>query len=96
LGCISEFNTTLIVKFKTLLLGQISKDKKMTNKKSINLNTELPKKLRAKRIAKEFGVGLSTVWLYAKQGKLTPIQVTERVTVFDTQEVLALFDGAQL
>jgi hypothetical protein len=63
----------------------------MTNKQ---LSTELPRKLRAKRIAEEFDIGLSTVWLYAKQGKLTPIQVTERVTVFDTQEVLALFNGS--
>jgi len=94
LGGISELNTKLIVKFKALLVRQMSKDKKMTNKQSINLNTELPKKLRAKRIAEEFGVGLSTVWLYAKQGKLTPVQVTERVTVFDTQEVLALFNGS--
>lgn len=60
---------------------------------NITLNTELPKKLRAKQIAKEFSVGLSTVWLYAKEGKLTPIKVTSRVTVFDTQEVLALFNG---
>ena len=56
-------------------------------------STELPKKLRAKQIAKEFGIGLSTCWLYAKQGKLTPIRVSERVTVFDTEEVLALFGG---
>lgn len=52
---------------------------------------ELPKRLRAKRIASEFGIGLSTVWLYAKEGKLTPIHVSPRVTVFDTQEVLDLF-----
>jgi len=54
---------------------------------------ELPKRLRAKRIASEFGIGLSTVWLYAKEGKLTPIHVSPRVTVFDAQEVLALFSG---
>lgn len=57
----------------------------------MHLSTELPKKLRAKKIAEEFGIGLSTVWLYAKEGKLTPIHVSPRVTVFDTQEVLALF-----
>ena len=54
---------------------------------------DLPKKLRAKQVAEEFGIGLSTCWLYAKQGKLTPIKVSERVTVFDTKEVLALFGG---
>lgn len=55
--------------------------------------TVLQKKLRAKQIAELFGIGLSTVWLYAKEGKLTPIKVSSRVTVFDTAEVLALFNG---
>lgn len=59
----------------------------------LNISTELPKKLRAKQVADEFGIGLSTVWLYAKEGKLTPIKVSSRVTVFDTQEVLKLFNG---
>lgn len=57
------------------------------------MNTKLPKKLRATQVASEFGIALSTVWLYAKQGKLTPIKVSSRVTVFDTEEVLALFSG---
>ena len=47
--------------------------------------------MRAKEIAKYYGVGLSTVWLYAKQGKLTPKRVSPRVTVFDVAEVEALF-----
>ena len=59
----------------------------------LNISTELPRKLRAKQVADEFGIGLSTVWLYAKEGKLTPIKVSSRVTVFDTQEVLKLFNG---
>lgn len=58
------------------------------------LANELPKKLRAKQVANEFGIGLSTVWLYAKEGKLTPIKVSNRVTVFDTDEVLKLFGEA--
>ena len=60
-----------------------------------NLNINLPKRLRAKQVSKEFGVGLSTVWLYAKQGRLTPINVSSRVTVFDIEEVLALFSGGK-
>lgn len=59
----------------------------------MNLTTELPKKLRAKQVAEEFGIGLSTVWLYAKEGKLTPIKVSSRVTVFDSQEVMNLFSN---
>lgn len=54
---------------------------------------ELPKRLRAKQIAGKFGIGLSTVWWYTQQGKLTPIKVSPRVTVFDTEEVLKLFCG---
>lgn len=57
------------------------------------MNKSLPRKLRAKQVAKEFGVGLSTIWLYSKQGKITPIKVSERVTVFDTEEVIKLFCG---
>ncbi|MCT7517364.1 DNA-binding protein [Aliarcobacter cryaerophilus] len=59
--------------------------------KEININ--LPKVLRAKQIAQNFGIGLSTVWLYAQQGKLTPISVSSKVTVFNTQEVLNLFSN---
>lgn len=58
-----------------------------------NLRNDLPKVMRAKIIAENFGVGLSTVWLYAKEGKLTPIKVSSRVTVFNTDEVLRLFGG---
>lgn len=53
---------------------------------------EVQKKyLRAKEIAKYYGVGLSTVWWWSKQGKLTPKKVSPRVTVFDVAEVEALF-----
>ena len=60
------------------------------------INTKLPKRLRAKQIANEFGIGLSTVWLYAQQGKLTPIKVSDRVTVFDTQEILIFFSDKEI
>jgi len=45
------------------------------------------KYIRAKRVAERMGIGLSTVWLYAKQGKLTPKKVSRQVTVFDIREV---------
>ena len=51
----------------------------------------LPQRLRAIQIAEEFGIGLSTVWLFAKQGKLTPIKISSRITVFETSEVMELF-----
>ncbi len=57
------------------------------------ITNNLPKMMRAKQIAKEFSIGLSTIWMYSKEGKLTPIKVSSRVTVFDTDEVLELFFG---
>lgn len=57
--------------------------------------THLPTKMRAKQASKEFSVGLSTIWLYAAEGKLHPIKVSPRVTVFDTAELLKVFGGVQ-
>lgn len=45
------------------------------------------KYLRALDVSKYLSIGKSTVWLYAKQGKLTPIKISSRVTVFDINEV---------
>ena len=43
---------------------------------------------RAKELAQYLSIGLSTVWLYAKQGKITPKKISTGVTVFDINEVL--------
>ena len=55
------------------------------------------KYLRAKEMAKYLNIGLSTVWLYAKQGKLTPKRLSERVTLFSIDEAdrLINFDEVQ-
>ncbi|MEA2029153.1 MAG: DNA-binding protein [Campylobacterota bacterium] len=45
-----------------------------------------PKYMRAKALAKHLSIGVSTVWLYAKQGKLTAKKVSPRVTLFDVKE----------
>ena len=45
------------------------------------------KYMRAKELAKYLGIGLSTVWLYAKQGKITPKKASDRVTLFEVVEV---------
>ncbi|MCT7637033.1 helix-turn-helix transcriptional regulator [Aliarcobacter butzleri] len=42
---------------------------------------------RAPQLSKLLGIGLSTVWLYAKQGKITPIKLSHRVTVFNVKAV---------
>jgi len=63
---------------------------------NINTTTSTPtpqQKMRVKHIVNEFPISQATVWLYAKQGKLTPIKVTDGVTVFDRAEVESLFSG---
>ena len=50
-----------------------------------------PQKLRAKDVAEVYRIGLSTVWYYAKQGFITPSKVSERVTVFDVEELNKFF-----
>ena len=53
-----------------------------------------PKFMRAKQLAEHLGIGLSTVWLYVKQGKITPKKISDRVTVFDVVEVEKALIGA--
>jgi predicted DNA-binding transcriptional regulator AlpA len=52
-----------------------------------------PKFIRAKEMAKYLNIGLSTVWLYAKQGKLTPKKLSDRVTLFSIDEANKLLNG---
>jgi predicted DNA-binding transcriptional regulator AlpA len=51
------------------------------------------KYLRAKPMAKYLNIGLSTIWLFAKQGKLTPKKLSERVTLFSVEEADKLING---
>lgn len=43
--------------------------------------------LRPKEASQYLGIGLSTVWLYVKQGKLTSIKLSPRVTIFKRQDL---------
>ena len=52
------------------------------------------KYMRAKQLAEHLGIGLSTVWLYAKQGKITPKKASDRVTLFEVVEVEKALIGA--
>jgi len=45
--------------------------------------TQTPQNLRAKEASKYLSIGLSTLWLYVKQGKLKPIKLSKRVTIFE-------------
>lgn len=49
--------------------------------------------LRDKQVALYLGIGLSTVWLYAKQGKLHPIKLSPRVTVFRKSDLDAFINS---
>lgn len=55
----------------------------------------LQQNLRAKQAAQYLGVGLSTIWLYAQQGKLHPVKLSARVTVFKKSDLDALIDFLQ-
>ncbi len=43
--------------------------------------------MRAKEASKYLGVGKSTIWLYAKQRKITPIKLSDRVTIFKKEDL---------
>ena len=61
--------------------------KNETEHSNVHSETAIAENIRAKDAAKYLGVGLSTVWLYAKQGKITPIKLSERVTIFKRSEL---------
>jgi len=52
-----------------------------------------PQNLRAKEASKYLGIGLSTIWLYVKQGKLHPIKLSPRVTIFKRAELDEFIDS---
>jgi len=54
-----------------------------------------PVNYRPKDAAKYLGVGLSTLWLYIKQGKIKAIKISERVTVIKIKELEAFVDGVK-
>ncbi len=65
-------------------------------KKEIEQKYAIGKKgFRAKETSIYMGIGLSTVWLYAKQGMLTPMKISKRVTIFNKDEIDALLNGSK-
>jgi predicted DNA-binding transcriptional regulator AlpA len=54
------------------------------------------KYFRAKEAAEYMCVGLSTVWHYASQGKLTPKKISARVTVFSIAEIDNLVNSVEV
>jgi len=66
-------------------------------KKHIEKTYEARKKyLRAKEVSEYLGIALSTVWAYAKDGRLTPKKLSPRVTVFSIKEIDNLIDNYEV
>lgn len=43
--------------------------------------------IRAKQVAELLSIGVSTVWLWSKNGLLKPIKLTDKVTVWSTLDI---------
>lgn len=52
----------------------------------MNKTSTKPKYLRAKQLADYLNIGISTVWFYAKQGKIQKKKISSGVTLFDVEE----------
>ena len=55
-------------------------------------NNQLPENFRAKEASEYLSIGLSTLWLYVKQGKLSPIKLSPRVTIFKRSDLDGFID----
>jgi len=54
------------------------------------------KYMRAKETALFLGIGLSTVWAYRKQGKITAYKLSDKVTVFKREELVAFLESCKV
>ncbi|MDF1877295.1 DNA-binding protein [Sulfurimonas sp. SAG-AH-194-L11] len=69
----------------------------ITEQSNLNKQYDARKKyLRAKEVAEYMGIGLSTVWLYASNGTLTPKKISARVTVFSIDEINNLINSVEV
>lgn len=55
------------------------------------MSKETPKLIRAKQAAHRYSVGKSTIWLFSKQKKITPIKISSNVTAFSVEELDKFF-----
>lgn len=42
---------------------------------------------RPKEVATYLGISIATLWRYVKVGKIVPIKMSDRITVFDIDEL---------
>ena len=50
-------------------------------------NNAVAENMRAKEAHKYLGIGLSTLWLFVKQGKIRAYKLSDRVTIFKKSEL---------
>ena len=51
---------------------------------------------RAKEAATYTGLALSTIWLYARQGRLHPVKLSPRITVFKKEDLDRLITDGEV
>jgi len=49
--------------------------------------------MRAKEAHKYLAIGLSSLWLLVKQGKIKAYKISDRVTIFKKEELDRFIDG---
>jgi excisionase family DNA binding protein len=59
--------------------------------------TTAPRRMmRVKEAASVYGVGVSTLWLWAQQGRIKPVRMGKRLTLFPVDQLEALFSTHSL
>lgn len=61
-----------------------------------NEGTIMKENFRAKEAATYTGLALSTIWLYARQGRLSPIKLSPRITVFKKEDLDRLITDGEV
>jgi len=58
------------------------------------INNATVENLRAKDASKYLACGVSTLWLWVKQGKIKAYKLSDRVTIFKRSELDAFIDAS--
>ena len=69
----------------------------MNDTKDMKMNNNVPQQvenMRAKEAHLFLGCGLSTLWLWVKQGKIKAYRISERVTIFKRSELEAFINAS--
>jgi len=87
------------IKKQKLEIKQLKEEIENLNQEILFLNTTKKRnlkqktRLRAKDIEKLYPISISTVWLYAKRGDITPVKNSTRVTTFCAEEIKTYFNS---